>query len=541
MLMTAITRRQAIAGALGGTLVCTAPQLLAEQRSSTGVVETNAGKIRGTRARGVSTFVGIPYGNDTSECRFQPAYAAKPWMGVRECTAIGSQAPQMQINAAGMTGGEMDMNSEFVKQVMTRFREGMEVGNESENCLVLNVYTPEASSQRKRPVMVWFHGRGFSIGLGGDPQYRGSALARRGDVVVVGINHRLNALGYLYLGALHEDFADSGMVGQLDILLALKWVQDNIGQFGGDPGNVTIFGQSGGGAKVSTVLAMPPAKGLFHKAIVQSGPGLTMVEKSRAAEHAERLLAKLRVAKADVHKLQKLDYRTIFDAASAPEGRGPLSPVVDGRSLPTHPFAPTAPDVSRNVPVMIGSTHDESTLFMSADPLFGKMTEAQAREQMTAMLKEKGAAAFELYKSARPTDPPTYWMTSLMTDMRTWIDSIRLAERKVAQQAAPVFMYRLDWRTPILNGAMRSPHGLDVPLVFDTVETKRGILGTGPEPQRLADTMSWAWINFARNGDPSQSKLSWPRYDTTSRQTMIFNDVSRVVSDPDRDVRKFWS
>jgi para-nitrobenzyl esterase len=536
-----VTRRQAIAGALGTGILLSSSTLSAQQPGPSNVVETAAGKIRGTRARGVSRFLGVPYGIDTSTCRFQPAQPAQPWSGVRECIAIGPQAPQMQINASGMTGGEIDMNSEFVKQVMMRFREGMEVGNESESCLVLNVYTPDASPRRKRPVMVWLHGGGFSIGSAGDPQYDGSAVARRGDVVVVGINHRLNALGYLYLGDVHNDFADSGMVGQLDIVLALKWVRDNIAMFGGDAGNVTIFGQSGGGAKVSTLLAMPPAKGLFHKAIVQSGPALMAVDKSRAADQADRLLAKLGVPKADVHKLQKLDCQTLLAAASSPEARGPLSPVVDGRSLPAHPFTPSAPEVSRDVPIMIGSTHDESTLFMSADPLFGKMTDEQACGRMVAILKDKGLAAFELYKSVRPGDPPTYWMTSLMTDMRTWMDSIRLAERKLAQRAAPVFMYRLDWRTPILGGAMRSPHGLDVPLVFDTVETRRGILGSGPEPQRLADVMSQAWINFARTADPSQARLSWTQYETTARNTMIFDTASRVVADPDRDLRLFWS
>ena len=465
---------------------------------------------------------------------------------MRECTAIGPQAPQMAINAANMAGPSANMSSDFVKKVMTIFREGMEVGNESENCLVLNVFTPEASPRRKRPVMVWLHGGGFSIGSAGDPQYDGSALARRGDVVVVTINHRLNALGYLYLGALHNDFADSGNVGQLDIVLALQWVRDNIAAFGGDAGNVTIFGESGGGAKVSALLAMPAAHGLFHKAIVQSGPGLVMTEKAKAAEHAERTLEKLGLAQADVHKLQSMDYRAIISAASAASaamgmtGRGVLSPVVDGRALPTHPFTPAAPAMSRDVPLMVGTTKDEATLFLSADPAFGKMTEEQVRQRATMMLRDK-AAAIDVYKALRPNDPPTYWLTSAMTGRSTWMDSIRLAERKAAQQGAPVFMYRLDWETPILDGVMRSPHGLDVPLVFDNVDARRASLGPGPEPKQLAAVMSRAWINFARTGSPSQPQLAWPPYDVAARQTMIFDTHSRVVSDPDREARSFWN
>jgi para-nitrobenzyl esterase len=542
------TRREVLAGTVGTSLLLTLPyQLSAHAPEPTRAVDTHSGQVRGTRADGVSTFLGVPYGSDTSTHRFQPARPPAPWTGVRDCVRLGPQCPQMAINATGMTGPGANMDSAFIKQVMTLFRAGMEEGNEGENCLVLNVYTPDASPRRKRPVMVWLHGGGFSIGSAGDPQYNGSALARRGDVVLVALNHRLNALGYLYLGALHEDFADSGNVGQLDIVLALQWVRDNIAAFGGDAGNVMIFGESGGGAKVSALLATPPARGLFHKAVVQSGPGLTMGDKAAAAAHAERTLEKLGVAQADVHRLQTMDYRIVLNAASAaaaamgPGGRGVMSPVVDGRSLPAHPFTPAAPEASRDVPVIIGTTKDESTLFLAATPGFGTLSEEQTRQRATAMLGSKGAAAIDIYKLLRPNDSPTHWLTRLATDMGTWINSIRLAERKYAQHGAPVYMYRLDWETPVLGGVMKSPHGLDVPLVFDTVETKRGVLGPGPEPQQLAVVMSQAWINFARSGNPSQSGLTWPAYDTASRQTLLFNTGSKAVSDPDSAARVFWS
>lgn len=542
------TRREAVAGTMGAALFLSCSYLLmAQMPELSHAVETTTGKIRGKRANGVSIFLGIPYGSDTSAQRFQLAQAPKPWTGVRDCVALGAQAPQMEFNAASVAGPGANLDSDFVKQILTAFREGMEVGNESENCLVLNVYTSDASARHKRPVMVWLHGGGFAIGSAGDPQYDGNALAGKGDVVVVAINHRLNALGYLYLGALHDDFADSGNIGQLDMILALQWVRDNIAAFGGDAGNVTIFGQSGGGAKVSTLLAMPPAKGLFHKAIIQSGPGLTMVEKARAAEHAERTLEKLGVAKADVHKLQVMDYQAIIGAASAASaamgagGRGLLSPVVDGRSLPTDPFTPVAPEISRDIPVMIGTTKDEATLFLSADPAFGKMTEEQARQRALMMLGDKATAAIDVYKTLRPNEAPTYWLTAASTGRSTWMDSIRLAERKLAQHAAPVFMYRLDWETPVLGGVMKSPHGLEVSLVFDNPDKRRLTLGTGPEPKQIAAVMSQAWINFARSGNPSQPRLVWPGYDTIARQTMIFDTKSHVMSDPDAAARKIFS
>jgi para-nitrobenzyl esterase len=380
------------------------------------------------------------------------------------------------------------------------------------------------------------------MGSGSTPAYDGSFLCRRGDVVVVSINHRLTAAGYLYLGAFHDDFADSGMAGQLDIVLALQWVRDNIAQFGGDPASVTIFGESGGGAKVGTMMGMPPAKGLFHKAIQQSGAAVTMIDKPDAVELAERTLAALGVAKGDVHRLQTMDLRKIIAAASAirlPGGRRTLAPVVDGRSLPAHPFSPQASALSRDVPLIIGTNKDEMTLFMAADPAFGTMTAEQARARF-AMAGPRAEAAFDLYRKLRPQDPPTYWVTSLMTDMSMRSTSILEADRKAAQGGAPVFMYRVDWEAPMLDHALRSPHGIEVPLVFDNV-VGANFVGDGPEPKRLAALMSQAWINFARTGNPSQKQLAWPRYDTRARETMIFDVPPRVAADPDRVTRSFWN
>lgn len=535
-----ITRRGMATGALGGAVVLAASSsALAGPTVKNPTVETSTGKVRGVRHSGVSSYLGIPYGLDTHLTRFQPPRPAEPWTGVRDCLAFGPQAPQMEIDE-----GSVDLSSPFVKQILAAFKEGIEVGHESEACLVLNVYTPEASRARKRPVMVWLHGGGFAMGSSADPQYNGSALCRRGDVVVVTLNHRLNVPGYLYLGALHEDFADSGNSGTLDQILALKWVRDNIAAFGGDPSNVTIFGESGGGAKVSTLMAAPEAQGLFHKAIIQSGPGVTMIPQADAAAFAEHTLAQLGVHPADVHQLQTMDVRRIIaasrTAAAAFRGHRTLAPVVDGRALPRDPFKPDAPQISRNVPLIIGTNKDESTLFLSADPLFRHFTVEQAQARFRAMLGPRGDAALALYRSLRPNDPPTYWVTAMMTDTAMQMDSIRIAERKAAEHAAPVYMYRFDWETPALGGVMRTPHGLDVPLVFDNPDTKRLILGNGPEPAKLAAVMSQAWIDFARSGNPSQPGLDWPAYDQLTRQTMLFNVKSHAVSDPVRAKREFW-
>ncbi len=541
------SRRDAMLLGLGAAAsVALAPPLLAALPTVTRPVETTSGNVRGRRAGGISRFLGIPYGADTAASRFLPPVPPKPWSDVRDCFTLGAQAVQGAISMGGARGG-IDMSSDFVKRMMAAFKATMETGPGSEDCLFLNVWTPDASPWRKRPVMVWLHGGGFAIGSGGDTQYEGSALARRGDVVVVTLNHRLNALGYLYLGGLDPDFADSGNSGTLDILLALQWVRDNISRFGGDPGNVTIFGESGGGAKVSVMLAVPAAQGLFHKAIIQSGPGLRMGDKAVASEIAGKTLAALDLAQGDVRGLQALDVNEVVRAAGAAAGTmgaaamRTLSPVVDGRTLPTDPFDPVGPEVSRDIPVMIGTTKDESTLFFGADPRFGKMTAEEARTRFDAILKDRGAAAFEAYRKHYPDEAPTYWVTSMLTHRQTWMDSIRLAERKTAQDGAPAYMYRLDWQTPILDGMMHAPHGLDVPLVFDNAETTANLLGTGIEPKRIAAVMSQAWINFARTGDPSQPEHAWPAYEPGKRQTMIFNVESRVVSDPDGVLRRFWS
>jgi para-nitrobenzyl esterase len=543
-----MTRRDAAIGMLaGGSLLTGASGALAQTPEHTRAIETTIGRVRGTRSNGVSSFKNIPYGADTTSRRFQPALPAPAWRGVRDCFAFGPQCPQL---SSASSSAAMANAPPALRAVSQLFGVGGGAAS-SEDCLILNVFTPDASRAHKRPVMFWLHGGGFTMGSGGIPAYDGSALCRRGDVVVVTINHRLNALGYLYLGALHDDFADSGMVGQLDQVLALQWVRDNIEAFGGDPNNVTIFGESGGGAKVSTLMAMPSASRLFHKAIIQSGPGLRMFERDTAAAMAERTLAALNIAPTNVHELQTLDAMQVIQTATSAGGGGPMgavrafSPVVDGRSLPRHPSDPDAPAISRDIPVIVGSNKDEATLFMVMTPGFGTWTEEQARAQFSAMLGERANAGWDAIRAVRPDNSPTHMVTSLATAQGTWIQSVQLAERKAALGGAPVYMYRFDWETPILDGIFKSPHGLEVALVFDNVEAATesgpGFLGDGVQARQIAALMSQSWINFARTADPSVANVAWPAYEASARQTMIFDTEIRVVADPDRQAREFLS
>jgi len=507
-------------------------------------IEVTTGFVRGQQRDGVAAFLGIPYGADTAAHRFRPAPPAPGWTGVRDCLAFGPEAPQGQLSVKGMQFGD----GAATRTVASILRVGTpEPMPQSEDCLILNLFAPEPMANGRRPVMVWLHGGGFGMGSAGNIQYDGTALARRSDVVVVTINHRLSALGYLYLGAFHEDFALSGCVGQLDIVLALQWVRDTIAAFGGDPGNVTVFGHSGGGAKVSALMAMPASQGLFQRAIIQSGPCARLVEQADAVEMAERTLAALDLRPGQVHELTDRDPCSILAAACAQQSpgngiiAGALAPVVDGIAIPAHPFSPQASPLMHDIPLIIGATRDEWTIMSALDPLFGTMTKQQARERFAFMLGEQRADdALTFYRALRPDGTPTHWLTDLMTDLMMKTEIAEMTEAKVRQAGAPVYAYRLDWTSPALGGALGCPHGTDIPLIFDTIDAAPALIGEGPDARRLAATMATAWTNFARDGDPSLPELAWPAYAGEDRSTMIFNAECRILVDPDRTRRRFW-
>jgi para-nitrobenzyl esterase len=389
--------------------------------------------------------------------------------------------------------------------------------------------------------MVWLHGGGFSNGSGGAAMYDGGNLARRGDVVTVTVNHRLNVFGYLHLGEL-GGHKSSGEAGMLDIVLVLEWVRDNIAAFGGDPANVTIFGESGGGAKVSLLQAMPAAHGLFHKAIIESGPGLRAVSLEAATRNAKAVLETLGIAPGDLGGLETISAADIQNAAASVAAGNPMqgfSPCVDGEALPRDPFHPDAPAISAEVPMMIGTNKDEATLFIRGHPKFGEFTEEDLEKRAKDAVGDKAPALIAALRGLFPDYSPTHLISAVQTAQGMWAGSVTLAERKAAQGAAPVYMYMLTWETPVGRGALRCPHALEIPLVFDNVERARDFVGRGDDPQILADQMSEAWLAFARTGNPNTAALpDWPAYEPGRRATMIFDVDSSVGDDPMAEVRK---
>ncbi len=521
------SRGPAYCGVLAVLAVCAslaAPA--AESASSDSVAATRFGEVRGKLDNGLYVFKGIPYGAPTGgKNRFMPPREPQPWRGVRNAFEYGASCPQLDPPPSGQPVGPAS-----------------EEKCGSEDCLALNVWTPGLKDGVRRPVMVWMHGGGFTLLSGSSPVYDGTRLARKGDVVVVTLNHRLNVFGYLYLGA---KFPDSGNVGQLDLIAALRWVRDNIASFGGDPGNVMIFGESGGGGKVSTLLAMPEARGLFHRAAMQSGFGVTALTPEAATKMTRSILDVLQVSAEDADKLQSMPVPRLLEALQKVTGGMPfgVGPVVDGRSLPRHPFTPDAPEISRDVPVLLGYNKTETTYLFPPAGAFDLDWPGLAMQLAAALPGVDVAKVIAGWRTRHPEATPSDLYFEITTENGMGLNANTVAVRKSAQGGAPVFLYRLEWKTPIQGGRMRSPHSLDVPLVFDNVAKAPALTGSGTQQaQQVADTMSAAWLAFARSGTPNAPGLpSWPAFDSRTRATMIFDVSSRAVSDPLRAERLLLS
>jgi len=395
--------------------------------------------------------------------------------------------------------------------------------------------------------MFWCHGGGFAAESGSWPWVYGENLSHRGDVVVVTMNHRLNLFGYFHLGDIGgEEYAGSGNAGMLDLVLALEWVRDNISRFGGDPANVLIFGESGGGAKVSTLLSMPRAKGLFHRAAIQSGAALRSNTREAANTMTRAMLKELNLTN-NVEALQSLPATQLLTAMtrvlSKPEpGRGNFAPVVDGHTLPNHPFDPQAPVISASVPILVGCNSYEQTFFSRTDAAAFNLTEDGVRERLVNLIGSVADRALETYKSAYPGHSSSDLYFLMLTDRGMRTNAIRLAERKFQQGAAPVYMYLFDWKSPVDSGKYRAPHTVEIPFVFYNTDTPKVMTRGGVEVKELAGRTSDAWIRFAKSSNPNHHGLpEWKPYDTQTRATMVFDTTCRVVNDPGSDARKLWT
>jgi para-nitrobenzyl esterase len=490
-------------------------------------VETSLGKVRAQTQAGVQAFRGVPYAAPTSGAnRFMPPQKRNHWTGVRDCFDLGQRSPQRDSEFFG-----------FVPKALEPMCPAEPMG---EDCLVLNVWTPSASNSgnTKRPVMVWLHGGGYTTGSGGFVCYNGQELARKHDVVVVTVNHRLTVFGYLYLAGIGgEKYAHASNVGMMDIVAALEWVRENIAAFGGDRNSVTIFGQSGGGGKVSALMAMPPAHGLFHKAIIQSGADVRGVSVDAANKSAELFLSKLNLKPDQIDQLQETPVDQLLAAAAGGPPGTPglaLAPVVDGSTLPGGPFDPTAPELSANVPLMIGTVETEVTFFPGQilDPIDDGNLHARVKQMLAKASDAQVDQVVAAYKAGRPGVPNTDVYLAMASDATFRAGVVLEADRKAAQKA-PVYQYYFTWHSPVQDGKLRAFHTLEIPFAFDVVDLASSMTGTGADRQPLADKVSGAWVSFARSGDPNHKLLpKWEPFDTNKRAIMVLDDECKLVNDP---------
>jgi para-nitrobenzyl esterase len=548
-----ISRRACLAGAV--TWVGAGAALASGMANSTGsaaategsvliasrdkaVVSTHAGRVRGYIRNGIYTFKGLPYAESTAGAnRFMPPVKLNPWIGIRSCLSYGPVSPQPP---------QLDWQNDEANFLVPQ-----DNGVQDEDCLRVNVWTSALGGQTNHPVMVFLHGGRFTTGSSQYLlAYDGENLARRGEVVVVSLNHRLGALGFMDLSQVDERYADSGNVGMLDVVAALQWVRDNIAAFGGDSARVTIFGHSGGAGKVATLLAMPSAQGLFHRAIAQSGPLLKVRLPHGAQRMAQETLSELGVDRSRPAALQFMPYAQIVAAGAKVVARssGPMfspdlsgsedtvgwAPVFDGKVIVQQPFDPEAPLISAQVPILIGTTLNEAGTNIGR-PDGEAMSEAELLDRVKKQVGDRAAQVVAIFRERTPQATPfDLWSRIASAPVRG--AAIEQCKRKAALGAAPVWLYWFTWQTPVLDGRPHAFHGSELPFVFNNPERCDSITGGGGEAIDLAHRMSDTWAQFARTGNPNpEGRQAWPAFTPERGSTMIFDARSQAQNAPDRE------
>lgn len=506
--------------ATGGILAGAGQTFSIGTSTSSPILQTKYGKVEGLITDGISCFKGIPYGAPTGMHRFQPAPEPEKWSGIRPAINYGYSAPQ----------GKGDESSE--------------------DCLFLNIWTPALNDGKKRPILLYLHGGAFSNGTGSRPILDGTNLSRQGDVVVITINHRLNAFGYLYLGMLNpEHYASSGNVGQLDIIQALNWVREHAALLGGDAQNISLFGQSGGGAKIATLMAMPQAKGLFHRAWTMSGQQVVAAGPRAATQRAELLLNELGIKPNNMALLRSVPMKTLLQASkikdpSRVENRSlHFCPVLDHVVLPCHPFYPGAAAQSANIPLVIGNTKDETRAFLGHIPGIHELE----WERLPQLLLEnqfvdiRPEVVIETYRKLYPNYTATEIFFAATTAGRSWRGAVIEAEERARQVGTPTWVYQLNWQSPKNGGKLGACHAMDIPLVFNNTAVPGSATENGSSAQAMAQVMSETLLAFARTGNPNNPQLpNWKPYTLPERSTMLFDEQSQLENDPRGEERKLY-
>ena len=536
--------KKQLTSSIFGLVLFAMPNLMAQSEIKTGenvaVTDTESGKVRGFIEDDIYTYKGIPYAQAE---RFMPPTKPESWEGVRSSTTYGPVAPLITPTT------QVQDESEFVFD--------HDWGYTNEDCLRINIWTPSIDDGKKRPVLFWIHGGGFTAGSSQElPSYNGTNLSKKGDVVVVSINHRLNILGFLDLSAYGDKYKHSANNSILDMVAALEWVKANISEFGGDPNNVMIFGQSGGGAKVNTLMAMPRAKGLFHKAVNQSGSfRMGILEKKESQAIGAEVLAQLGLNTNQVDSLQNIPFDKLAAAGSSAlkkveekmkaEGKPVIGfglgwgPSVDGENLPYQLFSREAFELSKNIPLLIGTTKNEFAPFQNMR--FAKASEEEILTHIKEQWKEKADDYIKAVQKAYPNDTSPKDLIDLDTMFRPGAVA-QANDKSSLEGGAPVYMYIFDWQSPVFDGKYKSVHCMEIPFVFDNVASANHMTGGGKEAHELADKVSQAWINFSKTGNPNHSGLpQWPAYNSTNTATMHFDTICEVKPQLDKELFELTS